>query len=323
VARDALGLPTEIRTHGRQAGGFRTGALVSTLSPFNSIQEEGFMTLTHRLALAGMFAAAAAFAQTSTPSTGSSTYDPTRAGKTTSSPPGTAAETGKSAARSEVKMSPSAVLSLIHQVNQDEIKLGKSAQAKAQNEKVKDYAKDMVDDHTALDKKLTDFVQKEGKGKLTLSSSQIPASKLKEMKHSTSHAVHTLSSATGAAFDREYVSAMLKGHDAVLSDLDAALPSLESKAKLHDFVSDARDKVKDHRDHARDLLKDLEGTTATGGSGMQGSGATGAHDTTPQSVGGGAPGATTGTRATGTTSTTPPDPGTTTSAPSTTGSGGR
>jgi putative membrane protein len=262
------------------------------------------MTLTHRLALAGMFAAAAAFAQTGTPSTGS-------------------AETGKSAAKSDVKMSPSAVLSMIHQVNQDEIKLGKSAQAKAQSDKVKDYAKDMVDDHTALDKKLTDFVQKEGNGKLTLSSSQIPASKLKEMKHSSAATVHTLSSATGAAFDREYVSAMLKGHDAVLSDLDAALPSLESKAKLHDFVSDARDKVKDHRDHARDLLKDLEGTTATGGSGMQGSGATtGARDTAPQSVGGGAPGATTGTRATGTTSTTPPDPGTTT-APSTTGSGGR
>ena len=282
------------------------------------------MTLTHRLALAAMFAGAAAFAQTSTPSTGSSTYDPSGAGKTTSSPASTTADSGKSAAKSEVKMSPSAVLSMIHLVNQDEIKLGKSAQTKAQSDKVKDYAKDMVDDHTALDKKLTDFVQKEGKGKLTLSPSQIPASKQKELKHSSAEAVHKLSAATGAAFDREYVSAMLKGHDAVLSDLDAALPSLESKAKLHDFVSDARDKVKEHRDHARDLLKDLEGTTATGGSGMQGSGATtGAHDTTPQSVGGGAPGATTGTRSTGTTATTPPAPGTTTPAPSTSGSTGR
>jgi len=280
------------------------------------------MTLTHRLTLAAMFAGAAAFAQTSTPS--SSTYDPTRAGKTTSSPPSATAETAKTAAKSDVKMSPSAVLSMIHQVNQDEIKLGKTAQAKAQNDKVKDYAKDMVDDHTALDKKLTDFVQKEGNGKITLSSSQIPASKAKELKHSTSEAVHKLSSATGATFDREYVSAMLKGHDAVLSDLETALPALESKAKLHDFVSDARDKVKQHRDHARDLLKDLEGTTATGGSGTPGSSTTmGAHDTTPQSVGGGAPGATTGTRATGTTATTPPNPGTTTPAPSTTGSTGR
>jgi predicted outer membrane protein len=71
---------------------------------------------------------------------------------------------------------------MLHQVNQDEIKLGRNAQSKAQNDKVKDFAKDMIDDHTALDKKITEFVQKDGKGKVTLSSSQIPASKRQEMK---------------------------------------------------------------------------------------------------------------------------------------------
>jgi putative membrane protein len=217
------------------------------------------------------------------------------------------------ATKSAVKMSPSAVLSMIHQVNLDEIKMGKTAETKAQNDKVKSFAKDMVDDHTALDKKLTDFVKNEGNGKLTLSSSQIPASKHKELTHMTKEAEHQMSSATGATFDRDYAKAMLKGHEAVLSDLDAALPSLESNAKVHDLVSDARDKVKEHRDHAKDLLNDLQGTSATGGSGMQGNGSmTGRHDTTPQSVGGGATGATTGTRATGSTTVTPPAPGTTT-----------
>ena len=145
-------------------------------------------------------------------------------------------------------MSPSAVLSMLHQVNQDEIRLGKTAESKAQNDKVKGYAKDMVDDHTALDKKLTDFVQKEGKGEVTLSSSQIPSNKRQELKTMTTDAERKLGSATGATFDREYMSAMLKGHDAVLSDLEAALPSLEGKDKVHDLVSDARDKVEDHRE---------------------------------------------------------------------------
>jgi putative membrane protein len=272
------------------------------------------MTLTHRLALTAMFAGAAAFAQTST---GTSS-------KPASGMHSTAPSSDTEAVKSATKMTPSGVLSIIHQVNQDEIKLGKMAQAQAQDDKVKGFAKDMVDDHTALDKKLTDFVQKEGKGKVTLSASQIPAAKHAEMKSSTEKAEAKLKSATGATFDKEYMSAMLKGHDNVLTDLDAALPSLKGNDKVHDLVSDARDKVKEHRDHARDILTDLEKGAATGGSGMQGSTGTtmpgqsrapNPGTTTPQSVGGGAPGATTGTSGTAAPGTTTPD----TTRPSTTG----
>ena len=233
------------------------------------------MTLTHRLALTAMFAGAAAFAQTGTGSTGPSTSGATRSTPSTSPP--SATETVKSA----TSMSPSGVLSLIHQVNQDEIRLGSMAGSRAQNDKVKGYAKDMVDDHTALDKKLTDFVQKEGQGKVTLSSSHIPAAKREEMKSSGEGVESKLKSATGATFDREYISAMLKGHDSVLSDLDAALPSLKGNEKVHDLVSDARDKVKEHRDHARDILTELERGTATGGSGS-----TTTPSTTPSPGGG-------------------------------------
>jgi len=257
------------------------------------------MTLTHRLALTAMFAGAAAFAQTSTGSTSTPA----------SGMHSTATETAKGAPA----MTPSGVLSLIHQVNQDEIRLGKMAEGRAQNDKVKSYAKDMVDDHTALDKKLTDFVQKEGKGKVTLSSSQIPAAKHQEMKTSTEKAEAQLKSATGATFDKEYMTAMLKGHDNVLADLDEQLPALKGNDKVHDFVADARDKVKTHRDHARDILNELEKGTATGGSGMQGT------STTPQSVGGGAPGATTGTRGTSAPGTTTPDTTPPSTHPSTTG----
>ena len=265
------------------------------------------MTLTHRLALTAMFASAAAFAQTSTGSTSMHSTAP-------------ASDTG--AVKSATKMTPSGVLSLIHEVNQHEIKLGKMAEARAQNDKVKGFAKDMVDDHTALDKKLTDFVQNEHKGVYTLSSSHIPAAKRQEMKTSGQTTESKLKSATGATFDKEYMSAMLKGHDDVLADLDAELPALKGNDKLHGLVSDARDKVKEHRDHARDILNDLEKSTATGGSGsatgttMPGqSHAANPGTTTPQSVGGGAPGATTGTSGTAAPGTTTPD----TTRPSTTG----
>ena len=225
------------------------------------------MTLTHRLALAAMFAGAAAFAQTS--SSSSSTATPS------TTPPG-ATEAGKTAAH----LTASGVLSMIHQVNQDEIRLAKTAQSKAQNDKVKDYAKDMIDDHTALDKKVSDFVQKEGKGKVTLSSSQIPAAKRQELKNMVDDAERQLSTASGPAFDQSYMSEMVRAHEAVLSDLEAALPSLKGQDKIHDLVSDARDKVKEHRDHAADIVKDLNRSTATGGSGTQGSTGSGSTGTT-------------------------------------------
>jgi putative membrane protein len=240
------------------------------------------MRLTHRLALTAMFVGAGALAQSGTgtaadPNPATQSPPPATTSTSPSSTTPSTTETGKSAAA----MSPSAVLSMLHQVNQDEIKLGRAAQSKATNDKVKGFAKDMVDDHTALDKKINEFVQKDGKGKVTLSSSQIPASKRQEMKTMSEEAERKLSSATGATFDRSYMSEMLKGHEAVLSDLDAALPSLKGKDKLHDLVSDARDKVKDHRDHARDILKDLDRSTATGGSGTPGTGgsSTGTPDT--------------------------------------------
>ncbi len=181
-------------------------------------------------------------------------------------------ETSKDAAAA---MSPSAILSMIHQVNQDEIKLGKLGQTKATNDKVRDYAKDMVDDHTALDKKLTDFVQKDGKGKVTISASQIPAEKRTHMKSMAEHAEQQLQGATGASFDREYMTTMEKSHGHVLKDLDAALPGLKGQDKIYDLVSSARDKVKDHHDHAQDILKDLDKSTATGGSGAAGSSTSG------------------------------------------------
>lgn len=229
------------------------------------------MTLTHKLALAALFTGAAAFAQTGTGSPGADTTGRPSTSATTSKTP-VSSEMSKDAAAA---MSPSAILSMIHQVNLDEIKLGKLAQTKAKNDKVRDYAKDMVDDHTALDKKLTDFAQNDGKGKVTLSASQIPAEKRNHMKTMVQRAEQQLQGATGATFDREYMTTMEHDHAAVLRDLDAALPGLKGQDKVYDLVSSARDKVKDHHDHAQDILKDLDKSTATGGSGAAGSSTSG------------------------------------------------
>ncbi len=264
------------------------------------------MNLTHRLALAAMFAGAAAFAQSSTGSAGtsgsatpgssstrSSTGSPTTDGSSVGAHPGD----GMSARppSGAVAMSPTAVLSLLQQVDQDEVRLAQMAQSRATSDKVKDYAKDMITDHEALDRKVSDFATQ---NKLTLSPSAIPSPQRTQLKTMVQDTERRLTTATGSQFDVAYMQAMSQAHGSVLADLDAALPGLKANSqdsKAYDLVKTARDKVEDHKKHADDVLRDLaKSNTATGGSGMQ-------RGSSPSSGMGGSGGASSTTGSTGST----------------------
>lgn len=238
------------------------------------------MNLTHRLALAAMFAGAAAFAQSSTGSagtTGSANPGTPNTRSSTGSPPtdtSSAAHPGDGmTARppsGTVAMSPTAVLSLLQQVDQDEVRLAQMAQNKATSDKVKDYAKDMIADHQALDRKVSDFATQ---NKLTLSPSAIPSTQRTQLKTMVQDTERRLTTATGSQFDMAYMQAMSQAHASVLADLDAALPGLKANSqdsKAYDLIKTARDKVEDHKKHADDVLRDLaKSNSATGGSGTQ------------------------------------------------------
>ncbi|HSP18560.1 MAG TPA: DUF4142 domain-containing protein [Myxococcaceae bacterium] len=167
-------------------------------------------------------------------------------------------------------MSPTAVLSLLQQVDQDEMRLSQMAQSKASSDKVKDYAKDMIKDHGAMDKTVSEYATQ---NKLTLSPSAIPSTQRTELKTLVQSAERSLTSATGAQFDTAYMQAMVQSHAFVLTNLDAALPGLKSSSqdsKLYDLVKTAREKISDHRKHADDIVRGMsKSDNATGGSGSQ------------------------------------------------------
>jgi len=227
------------------------------------------MTLTHRLALVAMFASAAAFAQSSS----------------TPSSDGMGSRSSNAAAT----MSPTAVLSLLQQVDQDELRLAQMAQSKATSDKVKDYAKDMIKDHDALDRTVSEYASQ---NKLTLSPSAIPSTQRTQLKTLVQTAEQKLGSATGSQFDLAYMQAMAQSHASVLTNLDAALPGLKDNSqdsKLYDLVKTAREKVSDHRKHADDILRDMsKSNAATGGSGSGMSGSSGSSSSTGSSGSAGA-----------------------------------
>jgi len=84
--------------------------------------------------------------------------------------------------------------------NMDEVKLGEMAQQKATNEKVKEFGKRMVDDHS----KMANDVQSLASQK----NITLPADITTTEKASNK----LLSTKSGDSFDKSYISAMLKDH---------------------------------------------------------------------------------------------------------------
>jgi putative membrane protein len=109
-------------------------------------------------------------------------------------------EAGQKAA---AKMSAEEFLTKTAKANQFEIDASKLAIEKAKSKEVKDLAQGLASDHTAAGEKLKAAVQADGK--LTLPKDDKP-----DAKHAKT--LEKLKDASGEAFDRAYLDAMLSGH---------------------------------------------------------------------------------------------------------------
>jgi len=138
------------------------------------------------------------------------------------------------------------IVSLIHQANLQEMEAGKLAQAKSNSQSVKDFAAQMVTDHQKADDQVRAYAQKhdidldtlvqrlaQGRedrveldrraksvgsatGEWAFTSEQVVRS-----KRDDDRTLERLRTLDGAAFDREFVSAMVDGHQKVIDRLTA------------------------------------------------------------------------------------------------------
>lgn len=88
-----------------------------------------------------------------------------------------------------------------------EVELAKLALANASSPKVKEYAKMMIDDHTKAAAELTEAAKKK--------NISLPAA----MSDKCQKKYNDLSSKKGNDFDKEYMSAMVDGHQEVLDEM--------------------------------------------------------------------------------------------------------
>lgn len=118
-------------------------------------------------------------------------------------------------------------------INQGEITLGQMAENQASDSHVKSFAKDMVKDHTKLNKELTKMVEKDG--------GTLPTS-LDQMQQQDQQKLQGLS---GSDFDKQYMACMIKGHQKAV-DLFQKESQDQAQTDIDKWAGKSLPKLQDH-----------------------------------------------------------------------------
>jgi putative membrane protein len=151
-------------------------------------------------------------------------------------------------------MKPASDSEFVTKIAQDgmlEVKLGKLAQQKAQNEDVKDFGEEMAEDHSTFNKQLAEAAEEAG-----LSVPQTMGDK-GQMKYDR------LAKMSGAAFDKAYMKDMVKGHTKVAAMLRSKQDNCDAEA-LCNVAGAGLPTIEDHLDEAKSIAQQIGGSTAGG-----------------------------------------------------------
>ncbi|WP_434043199.1 MULTISPECIES: DUF4142 domain-containing protein [Sorangium] len=127
-----------------------------------------------------------------------------------------------------------------------EVRLGQLAQQRAASPDVKSFGQRMIDDHSAVNKRLAELAQRKGV--------LVP----KELDQKHREKVDELSKKTGAEFDRAYMSEMVDDHENDIKQFEKA--SKEAKdADLKSFAAGTLPKLREHLALARQIHGKVKG----------------------------------------------------------------
>jgi len=128
--------------------------------------------------------------------------------------------------------------------NQVDIDAGKVAESRAKSREVKDFGKQMVTDHSAVNKQAKDLA-----AKLKVKPEDNPTSQ--SLKKGGEENVKSLKALKGDAFDKAYVDHEVVYHQAVLDAIDKTLIPNAKNAELKDLIVKVRPAIDGHLQHAK------------------------------------------------------------------------
>ena len=125
-----------------------------------------------------------------------------------------------------------------------EVELGKLARDKASNQSVKNFGDMMVRDHSAANGQVKSLAARRN---VTLPDSMSSSHKNKKEE---------LMKKSGAAFDKAYMDAMVKGHQDVI-DLFEKAANNSTDTEVKNFVNTTLPTIRQHLDSAKSIRKRL------------------------------------------------------------------
>lgn len=149
------------------------------------------------------------------------------------------------------QLSDAEIASVAVTANQIDVEYGIIALETSGNDKVRDFAQNMVLDHTKIIKLATDLVTKLGvtpKDNAVSQSLRAQAKKTKAMLHSKS----------GDAFNKAYVDNEVAYHEAVINAVENVLIPQADNAELKSLLKTALPLLKSHLEHAKMVQKNMK-----------------------------------------------------------------
>src|SRR5207237_301737 len=142
------------------------------------------------------------------------------------------------------------IAGIVVAANQIDVDAGKLAKSRSKNKEVKDFAQQMITDHTAVNKQAGALAKKLGVTPEDNATS-------KALKQGAADNVKNLKGLKDGAFDKAYVDHEVVYHQQVLDAIDKVLvPSAQNK-ELKDLIVKVRPAIATHLEHAKHLQADL------------------------------------------------------------------
>jgi putative membrane protein len=142
------------------------------------------------------------------------------------------------------------IAAIVVTANQVDIDAGRLAQSNGSSAEVKAFGRQMVTDHTGVNKQATDLVTR-----LKVTPEDNPTAR--QLKAAGDANIKKLKGLAGAAFDRAYVANEVAYHQQVLDALDKTLIPNATNAELKALLVKVRPAFVAHLEHAKQLQASL------------------------------------------------------------------
>lgn len=143
------------------------------------------------------------------------------------------------------------IAGIVVAANTVDIDAGKLAEGKAANKEVKQFAQQMVTDHTGVNKQATALVQK-------LKVTPEDSTTSKSLKDAGKANEDKLKSLKGKDFDKAYVDNEVTYHQTVIDALDKTLIPSAKNAELKELLVKVRPAFVAHLEHAKQVQSSLK-----------------------------------------------------------------